>query len=399
MFGEVLSKAIPFLLLPYLTRVLGPAGYGELSLYQVITALLIVALSLSQDGAIARYYYVYGKRAIGLINFTGVLYSSFIFLLVCVVSFITASEVLFVCASVSYTQSIISNQLIMRQMQKKVKEYLYIQVFNTVFSAVFTVFLFETLAPSALGRLYIVILVNLLTITLAIMVVSGGAQQSFEKVRINRKKMKSSLLFILAFGIPLIIHNLSLFSKGQLDRVFVYSLYSEEQLGVYSAGFQIASILTIILMAANKSLIPYYYEALKKKSISFHDIRRWVLYTLLLAPLPAIVAYMLPSSVYAYVLGNDFAESKVYASIFLLGIAMNVPYFILGNYLFYHGKTGAVSISTGLSSALHIGLITTLGASSLNLMACSLFITNFFTMCLVYYFVSAFIKVNKIERR
>ena len=143
MLGEVLAKAIPFLLLPYLTRVLGPAGYGELSLYQVIAALLVIALSMSQDGAIARYYYVYGKRAIGLVNVAGILFSSVIFLLVCVVSFITASEVLFVCASVSYTQSIISNQLTMRQMQKKVKEYLCIQVFNTVFSAVFTVFLFE----------------------------------------------------------------------------------------------------------------------------------------------------------------------------------------------------------------------------------------------------------------
>ncbi|MEE2023031.1 oligosaccharide flippase family protein [Alkalimonas sp. MEB004] len=386
MLGEVFSKAIPFLLLPYLTRVLGPAGYGELSLYQVIAALLIVALSLSQDGAVARYYYAYGKRAIGLINFTGVLYSSVIYLIICVVSFVTASEILFVCASVSYTQSIISNQLTIRQMQRKVKEYLYIQVFNSLFSAFLTVLLFEIFNASALGRLYIVMLVNLLTIILAVMVVAGGASESFRKVRINRKKIKISLLFILSFGTPLIIHNLSLFSKGQLDRVFVYNLYSEEQLGLYSVGFQIASILAIILMAAQKSLTPYYFEALKKKSLEFCDIRKLLFYIIIVIPLPAILAYMLPSSVYAYVFGDNFVESKVYACIFLLGIAMNAPYFLLANYLFYHGKTVAVSIGTGVSSALHIVLIATLGSSNLKMMAFTLFITNSFTICLIYFF-------------
>jgi O-antigen/teichoic acid export membrane protein len=109
-----------------------------------------------------------------------------------------------------------------------------------------------------------------------------------------------------------------------------------------------------------------------------------------LVPIPAFVAYILPSSVYGFILGEEFAESKVYAIIFLLGIAMTAPYFILGNYLFYHGKTGAVSLSTGLSSALHVGLIASLGATNLNFMACSLFITNTFTVCLVYYFCKRF---------
>ena len=38
--GEMTAKAVPFLLLPYLTRQLGTAGFGALSYYLSITAFL-----------------------------------------------------------------------------------------------------------------------------------------------------------------------------------------------------------------------------------------------------------------------------------------------------------------------------------------------------------------------
>jgi O-antigen/teichoic acid export membrane protein len=384
--GELLSKSIPFLLLPYLTRVLGTAGYGDLSLYQVIAALLFISIGINQDGAIARYFYFYGKRAVGLINFTGTVYSTIVFLFLCIISYASDSELLFICSTLAFTQSIVANQLIIRQMQKNVKGYLLIQLFNSILSGLLTVLLFEVFTPSAMGRIYIVVTSNMATIIFSIFVVSGGVSESYRKVKINMRNFRSSILFIFSFGIPLLIHNISLFSKGQLDRIFVYNAYSDEQLGIYSAGFQLASILSIFLMAANKSVIPYYYEALKTKSISFLDISRWALFSLFLVPLPALIAFFLPDSLYALILGEGFIESKRYAYIFLLGIAMTIPYFISVNYLFYHGKTLAISVSTFLCSCFHVFLIATLGREDLSYMAFCLFITNFITFLSVYFF-------------
>ncbi len=42
LFGELFAKALPFLLLPYLTRKLGVAGFGELSFYQTVFSLLVI---------------------------------------------------------------------------------------------------------------------------------------------------------------------------------------------------------------------------------------------------------------------------------------------------------------------------------------------------------------------
>ena len=62
LLGELAAKALPFLLLPYLTRKFGAAGYGDLSYWQTLLSLLVIVFSLSQDGALTRYFYVYGKR-------------------------------------------------------------------------------------------------------------------------------------------------------------------------------------------------------------------------------------------------------------------------------------------------------------------------------------------------
>ena len=40
LLGELAAKALPFLLLPYLTRKFGAAGYGDLSYWQTLLSLL-----------------------------------------------------------------------------------------------------------------------------------------------------------------------------------------------------------------------------------------------------------------------------------------------------------------------------------------------------------------------
>lgn len=74
-------------------------------------------------------------------------------------------------------------------------------------------------------------------------------------------------MYLFGFGIPLILHHSSIFLKGQLDRVFIYHKFSEEDLGLYAMGAQIAMILAIVVQALNKATLPYFYEALKQKKL------------------------------------------------------------------------------------------------------------------------------------
>lgn len=78
LIGELVSKIFPFLLLPYLSHKLGTEGFGELSYYQTFLALFVIFIGLSQEGAVARYFYVYGKRSLNLVVNTGYSYTFFV---------------------------------------------------------------------------------------------------------------------------------------------------------------------------------------------------------------------------------------------------------------------------------------------------------------------------------
>lgn len=386
LIGELASKALPFILLPYLTRTLGPAGFGDLSLYQVLVSLIFIIVSLNHEGAIARYYFFYGKRAVALVVASSCLYSSMIFLIGVVFAIVFQSEILFILLLCAYTQSLINTQLVIRQMQKRVNEYLIIQVGSSTLSLLLTFAIFEFIVASASTRIVIVAMSNILMSALTLSFIAGGVFSDFKKVKISYRKLRTSFLFLFAFGAPLLIHNISLYSKGQLDRILVYKTYTENDLGFYSAGFQIASILAIILMSLNKALVPYFYENLKSGKLTFAKIKRWVLYATVFVPIPALIGYLTPNELYTFVLGDEFIDSKVYTVIFLLGVAVTLPYFIVINYLFYYGKTKLISVSTAISSILHVILVLSVGQFSLFFMAFSLFITNIFTLIIIYFY-------------
>lgn len=397
LIGELVSKALPFILLPYLTRTLGPAGFGDLSLYQVLVSLIFIIVSLNHEGAIARYYFFYGRRAVALVVASSCLYSSMIFLIGSFFAIVFQSEILFILLLCAYTQSLINTQLVIRQMQKKVKEYLIIQIGSSALSLLLTFTVFEFIIASANMRIAVVAASNITMSILTLFFLSGGVNSDFKKIRINYRKLQTSFLFLFAFGAPLLIHNISLYSKGQLDRILVYKNYTEIDLGFYSAGFQIASILAVLLMAMNKAFVPYFYENLKNGKLTFITIKRWVFCAMIIVPIPALVGYAFPVGFYSWVLGGSFVESKIYTVIFLFGIAVTLPYFIVVNYLFYHGKTKLISISTAMSSILHLILVLTLGQMDLIYMALSLFITNTVTLAIIYFFANRLAGTHEIN--
>lgn len=198
LIGELVSKALPFILLPYLTRTLGPAGFGDLSLYQVLVSLIFIIVSLNHEGAIARYYFFYGKRAVALVVASSCLYSSMIFLIGGVFAIVFQSEILFILLLCAYTQSLINTQLVIRQMQKKVKEYLIIQIGSSALSLLLTFAVFEFIAASANMRIAVVAVSNVAMSMLTLFLLSGGVHSDFNKISISYRKLKTSLLFLFA---------------------------------------------------------------------------------------------------------------------------------------------------------------------------------------------------------
>ncbi|MEX4663484.1 lipooligosaccharide flippase LsgA [Haemophilus influenzae] len=355
--GELSSKLVPFLLLPYLSRKLGVEGYGSLSYYQTFLSLFLIVVSLTQEGAISRYFYFYGKRSLNLVVNTGYAYTTIIGSIILIGCWIAQSEILFYAAFSSIFQSFLNVQLSVRQCQKKAWSYAFIQFSLTVTGAVFTVALLEYYQNDLVEK-------RILAILLSNLVVWFFSYFLYRKSTTSKKYQfkhyQSALFYILGFGLPLILHYASFFLKGQLDRIFIYHKFSETDLGLYAMGAQLALIVSIAIQALNKAIIPYFYEALKQKKLVIQQLHKWALFSFLLIPIPALIMWIIPEDVLVWILGSQFVGTKYYFILFLISTTLSIPYLILVNYLFYYGKNKIISQCSVLSTIIYVASLVAL---------------------------------------
>lgn len=380
--GEVAAKATPFFLLPYVARKLGASGYGELANLQAYIVLAFILICLNQDGAVVRYYYRYGRRAITAIVRSGFVFSLAILVLLLCYALVSRNLLVLYIASASFGQSLLSVQLALRQCQKEAVGYVAIQLSQAIIMAVLTVLFFELGEPQYTYYVVAIILSSLITALVA------AAFYSTRKTWFRRpswKNFKLGLIYILAYGAPLIFHQLSFFLKGQFDRIFIHEFYALESLGVYSAGFQIASMFSVVLMALNKATVPYYYAALKSGRIDASDTLMITKYLLLLAPVPAVFAFIVPESLFVLFLGGEFVGVKQYIGLFLLGLGLNLPYLAMVNFLFYHSQNSQISAASSLSAVVHVAcLVLCSYFLGLAYMPLCLLVSNIFLIAVLY---------------
>lgn len=362
LIGELTARFVPFLLLPYLSRKLGVAGYGELSYYQTYLALFAIIIGLSQDGAIARYFYFYGKRSMKMVVQTGYLYSTLVGGVILLVCWALGSQILTIVAVTAIFQSFLAVQLSVRQCQKQAIPYSLIQLSSALSSAALTVLLLEWFDDNLVEKRLLAILVS--HILVSIIAYTLYNHRSTRK-HFSFSHYKLAFLYLISFGLPLILHHASLFLRGQLDRIFIYHQFNEIDLGLYAMGAQLASILMVVIQAVNKALIPHFYEALKKQKITLKHVHKWAFLSLFFVPIPSLVMWLLPESLVVWVLGEQFTGTKYYITLFLLSTTLVIPYLILVNYLFYYGKNKLISLCSVLSTLVYIGSLILLTYTSI----------------------------------
>lgn len=339
-------------MLPYLTRKLGPDGFGELSYYLTWLALFGIFVGLSQEGAVTRYYYFYGKRALNTVVKAGYLYNIFISFVLLIICWLLKAEIMAYIVLATMFQSFINVQLALRQCQKQPIKYIVIQIILSLTNVIFTIAALELFSSDLVAyRILAIVFANGLTFFIASIVLGNLFSNEYN---LTKNRLKMGLIYVFSFGLPLILHQSSFFVKGQLDRIFIYQQYTKAELGIYSAGVQVAAVLPIILMALNKAVVPYYYQGLKENKLTVEKIKKYTLLSLPVCIVPAFAGWLLPDQFYIWFLGKGYGDSKYYVVMYLLGFGLNLPYLILVNYLFFYGRNFIISNINLISSVFYL---------------------------------------------
>ncbi len=347
-FTSALNSGAVFLLLPLVTSYLTANQYGIYSIFLVAIQSSFFLIGLSCNGALQVEYYKLEKDKFPIFVSTTIFLNIIIFILCLIISLLfdkslgqligVPSEWLWIIPIIAFTQVVHQSILAILQVQNKA---IVFGVFNSVF-AIFnigiSIFSLKVLNSSWQG-----LLLSFLTAYLIIFLV--GIFYLVKKKLVVPKIDSAYFNDILKFGIPLIPHALSGLVIEFGNRLFIAKFVSLTALGIYSTGFQMGKVISLLETSFTQAFVPVLFDKLtentkesKKKVVELSYI---FLGLLLLA---VFVLSFLSPYIFKLFIGASFQGGAQFVFIIALSYFFSGVYKMFVNYLFYTKKTYLLSI-------------------------------------------------------
>jgi O-antigen/teichoic acid export membrane protein len=355
--SSIINAAIPFLLLPLLTRYLSPEEYGIVSMYALLLSITSVFTGLSVHGAINRAYFdekinnhkEYVWNSLIILFISSFLIFLIYFFLENYISSLTGVPASWVwtVVLVSFFQFVINSLLVIYQAQLLAFKYAKIQIGQSLFNALLTILFVIILLWGWKGRLLAQIL----------SVLFFGIMAFFILYKYYSVK-KINFYFIshaLKFGVPLIPHTIGGMLMTLTDRFILNNLLGLEKVGIYMVGLQLGMVLALITESFNKAYAPWLFEKLNQNN---EDIKRKIIkftyiYFFGITFLAFLTFFILKILLPIFVGEKFFKAEKVILWI-LLGNAFNGMYYMVTNYIFYAYKSHILAIITFIVGILNV---------------------------------------------
>lgn len=353
MFCNILQSGVNIITIPIFTRLMSTEAYGTYSVYISWYTILSIFTTLNL------HYYVFNRGMVKYENDRDSFESSIQYLgffttsIIAVVFFILRGEItsfsgltsaMFVLMFVEmYTIAPMNYWMTRKRYEYSYRQVVGVTVIKSVTIPLLGILLIHVMEDDAIARI---------VATVSITAVLGiyFAFDIFRKV--PNPKIKEHWKFALSFNLPLIPHFLSTTVLNQADRIMISSMVGNSQAGIYSVAYSAGMVLLIINTAINQTLVPWFYEKLKRKN--YQNIKQtfnvllvivFVANILLILFAREIIYIMAPESYYEAVWIIPPTAASVYF-IFL--------YTLFANLTYYFDDTKYVSILSVVIAVLNI---------------------------------------------
>lgn len=322
--ATIINQSLPFLLLPVLTRYLSPSEYGLVSLFCFYHILLTVFVGSPVATMVAKYYYENDTKQTSVLIGNGILLS--LGLCLCVelllfaviglfglsMPFSTGWIIAIPIAAVAY--NIFMLGLTICRLRNHVFHFSIHQIantaVNTVLSLIFVCLLYWGWDGRALGFT----ISYLFSALLFIYYLSRDGLLNW-KFDWNLQKR------ILRFITPLIPNTLQMIIISQVGVFFMQIYYSEELVGLYSLGFQIAFCVKLGVDTLMMSWEPYLYQQLSmNEKMDKVSVTRLLLGLVFLLILGCIATILLTNPVLRIMSTPPFYKASEFVPIFVAGL-------------------------------------------------------------------------------
>ena len=360
MGSSVANRAIPFFLLPILTRYMSPEEYGTLALFQVCLVLVtpVVDLNISQN--IARKFFGLSKDELAeyIANILLILLASFSLVLI-FVSIVTAvtdnilgipDRWLLAIPLIALMNMLNKCNLVIFVQEKKPFHFGLFEVGSAIINMGVSLTLVVGLAMGWQGRAS-GLLVTSLVAGLA------GLIYMYARKYIKPSVNRASISEILSVALPTVPHVLGMILIGFSDRLFIEWMVGTGEVGLYDVGYKIGMITMLVSDAFFRAWTPWYFKRIiiDDPEVRLAIVRRTYLFIAGLFALAAVVTVAarltLPIMVDEAFLGaQDFVMWIAFA------YAARGIYQMMQFYLLHLGRTKFLPVGTGAAVVVNLVL-------------------------------------------
>lgn len=375
-----LSRALPFLVMPVIAYYMSPAEFGVASSYMIFTQLIGAFISLSTNSLYSvDYYRTKPENKAGLLSNLMMVNFAVTIISIIVVSLftnivadffvITLQWQLLGCLMMFFS-AIVDMYITYLRMEEKVKLYGKYQILRSVASAALTLLFVAVFYMSWHGRIYALVITNLVTFVMAMI--------TFWKLNLisfNFEKVK--IVEAIKFGVPLLPHKLSTWVRGGFDRIMITKKVGISDTGLYSFGGNISNAASLFVTSFFGAYTPYVYKQLNladeeiqnKQAIRASIVKQCYL-SLLGFGILLILGDIILTAFVKLFFDASYQESIRYFPFFFIAIFFNFVYNLSSIFVFYSKNTkflGVITMIVGLVQASCtiplIGNFGTIGAS------------------------------------
>ncbi|MDO8775999.1 MAG: oligosaccharide flippase family protein [Burkholderiaceae bacterium] len=363
LFSNILTAAIPFALLPILTRYLTPAEYGQVAIFQTLVAGLAAFVGLNVSGAANRKYYDSDFTNEELKYFIG---NCFLILAVTTVIVFLVALVfkeslsqwlaldirwLLFAVIVSSATFVISMRMGQWQVKKQAKKFGVFQVSQSLLNMLLSLLVVVYFLQGAAGRIGVLIAIPMVFAGIALLLLFKDGLLGFAWRPVYLRE-------ILSFGVPLVPHAAGLFLLSSVDRFVINAELGLEQVGVYMVAVQLVSAMGLVFDAINNAYVPWLFERLKRDQAEEKKqiVKMTYVYCLALLGVAAL-GFIIGPTLLIWIAGEKYSAAAEVIGWLALGQAFNGMYLMVTNYIFYSKRTGFLSVATITSGLVNVGLL------------------------------------------
>lgn len=353
--ANIINAAIPFLLIPVITRVLNPVEYGIIAMFQAITVGLGAFTGLSVHGAVSVRFFKSSRETFP--QFVAVclmilLASSILTALIIMIGSTWVGEftglsrqLLLLAVMVSAAQFVVNIRLIIWQSCQEPIRYGVFQITQTGINAGVSLYLIFVLHWAEDGRIWGISSAILLFAIVSLLTLQYNGWLLWKW---NAKYAREAL----GWGIPLIPHVMGGIAITVADRFIVTKQLGVETTGIYFVAIQLAMPIIIIGDSFNRAFRPWLYAKLTDKKDADAVVGS---YLAMIGIITCGMVYILILLIFfPIVIGVQYQGARGVVQVLILGNIFQILYYTVSNYILFAGKTGFLSIITLLTGIIYV---------------------------------------------